>query len=87
MYKQKQLEEDARTVARDVVYQISQRTANSETYSEIAAVMEDELVTHIRHAIRDAYFKGLRDASWEYEARSGFREFKKAIEQAYNDLV
>lgn len=86
MYKQEQLEKDAKDAARDVVYQIYHRTEHSRTHGEIAAVMEEEMVIRVRRAIREAYFKGLRDAKWEYENLHDFENFKKAIEQTYKDI-
>ena len=86
MYTQEKLEEDAKTAARQAAYQIYHRTERAKTHTEIAAVMEEELVIRMRHAIREAYFKGLRDAKWEYEDLHDFENFKKAIEQTYEDL-
>ena len=86
MYKQEELEKDAQDAARAVIYQIYHRTEHSKTHGEIAAVMEEELVIRMRFAIREAYFKGLRDAKWEYEDIHDFDSFKKAIEKTYQDL-
>lgn len=87
MYKQEQLEKDAKTAAQQMVYQIFTRTDRAKNFHDIAAVLEDESITRMRLAIREAYFKGLRDAQAIYQNRKDFEDFIKAIEKVKEDLT
>lgn len=40
----------------------------------------------MRHAMKEAYFKGVRDAGWEYERRSDVAQFREAIKDIYEGL-
>ena len=86
MWTLEQLEDMAKTQARQAVSGIFHRTEHAKTHDEIAEVIEDELFKKMRHAMKEAYFKGVRDAGWEYERRSDVAQFREAIKDIYEGL-
>lgn len=86
MWTLEQLEDYAKSQAQQTVYGIFQRTQNAKSHEEIADVIEDELFKKMRHAMKEAYFKGVRDAGLEYERRSDVAQFREAIKDIYEGL-
>lgn len=86
MYKSETLKKDASVRAAEFLYKINNAVQDTKSFSEIANKIMDAATALLEKAMKDAYFKGLRDAEFVYEDKEDLQTLKDAIHKAYEEL-
>lgn len=86
MYKSETLKEDASVRAAEFLNKVDQAVQHSKSFSEIANKIMDASTAVLGKAMKDAYFKGLRDAVVVYEDKEDLQNLKDAIHKASEEL-
>ena len=86
MYRAETLKKDATTRAAGFLNEIDKAVQHSKSFSDITDKIIAAATVELEQAMKDAYFKGLRDATWVYEDKEDLRNLKDAISKASEEL-
>ncbi len=86
MYKSETLKKDATTRAAGFLNKIDKVVQNTKGFSELTAAIMDTATVVLEQAMKDSYFKGLRDAALVYEDKEDLQNLKDAIHKASEEL-
>jgi hypothetical protein len=86
MYRAETLKKDATTRAAGFLNKIDKAVQDTKGFSELTTAIMDTATVVLEQAMKDAYFKGLRDATWVYEDKEDLQYLKDAISKASEEL-
>lgn len=86
MYKAETLKKDASTRAVEFLNKVDHAVQHSKSFSDITDKIIASATVVLEQAMKDAYFKGLRDATCVYEDREDLQYLKDAISKASEEL-
>lgn len=86
MYRSETLKKDASTRAVEFLNKVDHAVQYSKSFSDITDKISASATVVLEQAMKDAYFKGLRDATCVYEDREDLQYLKDAISKASEEL-
>ena len=86
MYKAETLKKDASTRAAGFLIKIDKAVQHSKSFSDITDKIIAAATEVLEQAMKDAYFKGLRDATVVYQDKEDLQYLKDAISKASEEL-
>ncbi len=86
MYRAETLKKDATTRAAGFLNKIDKAIQDTKGFGELTEAIMDAATGVLEQAMKDAYFKGLRDATWVYEDKEDLQYLKDAISKASEEL-
>jgi len=86
MYKYEKLKEDATVQAAAFLYKLDNAVQDSKTFSDISDKIMNTATAVLEKAMKEAYFKGLRDATVVYQEKEDLQNLKDAISKASEEL-
>ena len=86
MYKAETLKKAASTRAVEFLNKVDHAVQHSKSFSDITDKIIASATVVLEQAMKDAYFKGLRDSTCVYEDREDLQYLKDAISKASEDL-
>ena len=86
MYRSKTLKADASIRASEFLNKVDQAVQDSKSFSEITNKIMDAATAVLEKSMKDAYFKGLRDAALVYEDKEDLQNLMDAIHKASEEL-
>ena len=86
MYRSETLKKDASIRAAGFLNKIDKAVQNTKGFSELTTAIMDAATVVLEQAMKDAYFKGLRDATLVYQDKEDLQNLKDAIHKASEEL-